>query len=731
MIFELVKDFSAALEAMPADHPKRRMLQLLEEAIRRDIHFIDRHPTTLFQCMWNLCWWYDCPDAVQHYEEPEDGWGDVPWAMSNSILCEEMQQWRGQKEETTPGFHWLRSLRPPGDPLHLAYSTLRVDIQTITKTALSPDGQMVVIGSDDGVYFWDVASSQEVRHVSDLGDVSGVSFSPGGRRIAVSATCATVIDAVSGTTILSLGGAASCVRFSPDGELVGAGCEDGTLRIWDADTGELLRCFECHAIVAIAFSPGVQQIASVSCDGMLRAWSLASGELLGRVDLVSQYRRIVWSDAWGDDVDYEASLHDVAFFREGGVACCTSEGTVELVDVQACETVRRVMVLEGDMQSKAVSNVAFSPDGSLMAVGAADGTVRLLETETWQETRCFKKCKALSSEPFSSCGRYLLIRGGEDSCPTYRVWDLSASHKELTVKALGVWQHRAVPSPDGRHLATGGFDDGAVRVWEFETGLSVNVLEGRSGYVADLCWSPDGDVIASVASELEASKKVRLWSWRDGGEQELEIEDAWNETLAYAPDGRYLAVGAKNGRVWVWDLLENRCQAVLDTGFNGGGMTLAFSSDGNAIASSGWHGPTRVKIWSAVDGHQLSSWETHCRVDCLVFSADGETLALGGDQARSRVELWSLANSEKLETIDGRGDAPTVIGKHEFLALYSDYEVRVTHRATDKTVAWYPVEYGLGYLRAPASGGAWAFDQHTINHLQMVVLEGVLRSVEQ
>ena len=42
MIFDLAKDFSDALAAMPADHPKRRMLELLEEAIRRDVHFIAR-----------------------------------------------------------------------------------------------------------------------------------------------------------------------------------------------------------------------------------------------------------------------------------------------------------------------------------------------------------------------------------------------------------------------------------------------------------------------------------------------------------------------------------------------------------------------------------------------------------------------------------------------------------------------------------------------------------------
>ena len=48
-LFELVKDFADALAAMPADHPRKRILRLLEQAIRRDIHFIDRHPTTLFQ----------------------------------------------------------------------------------------------------------------------------------------------------------------------------------------------------------------------------------------------------------------------------------------------------------------------------------------------------------------------------------------------------------------------------------------------------------------------------------------------------------------------------------------------------------------------------------------------------------------------------------------------------------------------------------------------------------
>ena len=59
MIFEWAQDSYDALAAMPTEHPKHpkhRMLELLEEAIRHDIHFVDRQWTTLLQCMWDTYW---------------------------------------------------------------------------------------------------------------------------------------------------------------------------------------------------------------------------------------------------------------------------------------------------------------------------------------------------------------------------------------------------------------------------------------------------------------------------------------------------------------------------------------------------------------------------------------------------------------------------------------------------------------------------------------------------
>jgi hypothetical protein len=79
MIFELVEDVADALAAMPARHARQEILSLPEEAIRRDIHFIER---PLRRCS-SVCWWYDCPDAAKRYVEPDGGWKEPPpWQSS-------------------------------------------------------------------------------------------------------------------------------------------------------------------------------------------------------------------------------------------------------------------------------------------------------------------------------------------------------------------------------------------------------------------------------------------------------------------------------------------------------------------------------------------------------------------------------------------------------------------------------------------------------------------------
>ena len=246
MIFELVQDFGAILDAMPLEHPRRRILSLLDEAIRRDVHFIDRHSTTLFQCLWNSCWWYDCLDAAGHYEPPPNEatrHQPAPWEKPGRPLSTLMESWRRAKTKVVPGFLWLRSLRPPALHLGTAQKAVFPCNAPVSSVGYSPDGRRIVSGSQDCmVQIWDADNGAE------LGCLSGHEHF------------------------------VESVAFSPDGRQIVSGSADCTVRVWDADSGAELRCLRHeNEVYSVAYSANGQRIISGSKDGTVRIWDAAGG----------------------------------------------------------------------------------------------------------------------------------------------------------------------------------------------------------------------------------------------------------------------------------------------------------------------------------------------------------------------------------------------------------------------------------------------------------------------
>lgn len=280
-----------------------------------------------------------------------------------------------------------------------------------------------------------------------------------------------------------------------------------------------------------------------------------------------------------------------------------------------------------------VLRIAWSPDSTTLAVSAGDA-VYLLEGDPLEVKLRLVPEVAVPGLSFSPDGKRLAA--GDRNGMLY-VWDTVSGALLHQMQAHQKSVSSVEYSPDGGTLATAGYD-AVARLWDARSYIELGEMIGGTFAIPEIAFTPDGSSLAVVNGNVIRLREAATTRFV----RTIVGEDSFY-TLAFSPDGSFLAAGDVNNTVSIWDLSqapgpggETRTSLYALTGHEGRAnrpdaliWQVVYSPDGSLLVSAG--GDAAIRLWDAASGTLQASLSEHSKaVTSAAFSPDGNWLASGG-----------------------------------------------------------------------------------------------------
>jgi WD40 repeat protein/ABC-type phosphate/phosphonate transport system substrate-binding protein len=365
----------------------------------------------------------------------------------------------------------------------------------VSALSFSRDGLLLAAGYENGgIWIWDLQSRGVLRTIEHDWRVTSISFDPTDHLLVAGSGVKTIKiwEVDTGLEVRTIenrrDGYAELrgfpVAFKGDGVTLATGSEDGMVKLWNYQSGDLVASVQAHdeAVVSLCFDPTGNYLLSREHRNSAAIWDATSLEMLTSFELdvrpygataqfsadgqhivtpsgnKLQYLRIADGTIIGSLSDHAGEARAFSETESGDyVVVLSAEGEIFVYDARTGEVISSTSGYGSGFIS-----ITFHPDGQHLACGLADGSIQIWDTSDWTKER------------------ELLGHTG---------W----------VRALEF-------NPGGDRLASGCWD-GAVKLWDWRAGNEMATIPVTEGRVYDVAYSPGGTTLATASND----DLVRLW----------------------------------------------------------------------------------------------------------------------------------------------------------------------------------------------------------------------------
>ena len=458
--------------------------------------------------------------------------------------------------------------------------------------------------------------------------------------------------------------------FSKDSKTIITGDAGGSVRIWDANTGELQHRYDFDgAIWDLSASPNGQWLAVARDDNMASiidptnpeqaVYNISRTSAVYVVTFSPNSEWIAIGESNGEviiwNVDKKFFLKAPTHLDEVYVAKFSPDGKW-IVTGGADSTVRISEALTGQerhvlMHGDWVEDIAFSPDGTWFAVASDDNRVWVWETETGEEKLRLKHDHFVQKVMVSKDGRWIASSSLDR---TLRIWDVASGSQMMQIPLTAEGSGLAF-NADSTRISVGD-RKGNLSLWDTSyLQARLNSIEFPE-YVHEALFSPSGEwLIANTDERLV---------WQFPADQVQEITSTEQGTsiikaevltydLAISPDSKWVVAGEREKKRAVLYNLETTESTLIDHGAKV--LGVAFSPDSSLVATSGEN--SKVTIWDVGTGKSKFDFESSSTVFSVAFQSSGTHLVAG---THNKAIIWDTETKKQVKELFQAGDISTV-----------------------------------------------------------------------